>query len=339
MRRLVASLVILFGSSSGTVRTVSAWAAEPPGPESATILSDAGFVNLIADERCAAWDVQDGSREAWMLASGVLRCAGRNGWLRTRQAYSDFVLRFEFRTFQEGEVAVTLRYLPGLASNRRGVEIDLRAGPTAAQLGQAAVVPVEGAAPGSSWRELLKPAGEWNLCELTCRGTKLDTILNSKPVERSTGGIQVGAADASANRQAKRPQLGLVGFRVSQTAAEFREISIKDLSMTTASGVNYVDLVEGTGEVVAADATIVATFSTWLIDGTVVDGLPKGDEPTAVALRDSIAGWAEGVVGMKVGGRRQLVVPPALGYGDHGAPPAIPPQATLVFDIEVLDIR
>jgi FKBP-type peptidyl-prolyl cis-trans isomerase len=82
-------------------------------------------------------------------------------------------------------------------------------------------------------------------------------------------------------------------------------------------------------------------YTGWLPNGTKFDSSRDRGEPFAFTLGAGqvISGWDEGVKGMRVGGRRKLVLPPQLAYGEGGAPPAIPPGATLVFDVEVLGIE
>lgn len=103
--------------------------------------------------------------------------------------------------------------------------------------------------------------------------------------------------------------------------------------VTTATGLQYRDFVVGTGAAPSnAAANVVVNYKGRLLDGTVFNDF----NGTPFALNQVIAGWTEGVGGMRVGGRRQLIVPPALGYGAAGRPPSIPGNATLVFDIELV---
>ncbi len=109
---------------------------------------------------------------------------------------------------------------------------------------------------------------------------------------------------------------------------------------TTESGLKYYDLMEGTGETPAAGQTVVVNYTGWLEDGTVFD-TSVGGEPFSFVLGagNVISGWDEGVASMKVGTKRQLVIPANLAYGDQGAGSVIPGGATLIFEVELLEIQ
>jgi FKBP-type peptidyl-prolyl cis-trans isomerase FkpA len=106
------------------------------------------------------------------------------------------------------------------------------------------------------------------------------------------------------------------------------------------SGLYYRDLQEGTGEPAVAGHHVVVHYTGWLPDGREFDS-SRGRQPFDFSLGQGsvIPGWDEGVAGMRPGGRRQLVIPPDLAYGEAGAGGVIPPGATLVFDVELLEIR
>lgn len=110
---------------------------------------------------------------------------------------------------------------------------------------------------------------------------------------------------------------------------------------TTASGLKYWDLKKGSGAVAKAGDVVKVHYTGWLTDGKKFDSSLDRGEPFAFKLgsRMVIKGWDEGVAGMKVGGKRQLQIPPDLGYGANGAGAAIPPNATLVFDVELLGVN
>jgi FKBP-type peptidyl-prolyl cis-trans isomerase len=113
-----------------------------------------------------------------------------------------------------------------------------------------------------------------------------------------------------------------------------------DAMTETASGLMYQDLVVGTGDEAQAGDSVSVHYTGWLKDGTKFDSSVDRGQPFEFRLGqgDVIAGWDEGVAGMRVGGQRKLVVPPELGYGDRGAGGVIPGGATLVFDVELLEI-
>ena len=109
----------------------------------------------------------------------------------------------------------------------------------------------------------------------------------------------------------------------------------------TASGLQYQDVVTGTGQAAAPGQVAVVHYTGWLTDGTKFDSSRDRGQPFSFPLGGGqvIAGWDEGVAGMKVGGRRKLLIPPDLGYGPVGSPPVIPAAATLVFDVELLELQ
>ena len=109
---------------------------------------------------------------------------------------------------------------------------------------------------------------------------------------------------------------------------------------TTASGLVIEDLVQGDGEIAAAGQYVTVHYTGWLTDGSKFDSSKDRDDPFEFGLgqQQVIAGWDEGVQGMKVGGTRKLTIPPQLGYGARGAGGVIPPNATLVFEVELLEV-
>ncbi len=110
--------------------------------------------------------------------------------------------------------------------------------------------------------------------------------------------------------------------------------------MTTASGLVIDDLVTGEGAEAVAGLTVTVHYTGWLTNGSKFDSSKDRNDPFVfpLGMRHVIAGWDEGVQGMKVGGKRKLTIPPELGYGIRGAGGVIPPNATLVFEVELLGV-
>ncbi|MFC2046023.1 FKBP-type peptidyl-prolyl cis-trans isomerase, partial [Chloroflexota bacterium] len=111
--------------------------------------------------------------------------------------------------------------------------------------------------------------------------------------------------------------------------------------VTTESGLKYSDLEVGEGASPETGQRVTAHYTGWLEDGTKFDSSLDRGQPFSFALGmgQVIPGWDEGIATMKVGGKRQLVVPPELGYGDAGAGGVIPPNATLIFEVELVDVE
>ena len=111
--------------------------------------------------------------------------------------------------------------------------------------------------------------------------------------------------------------------------------------MKTASGLEYIEVEPGSGAQAQAGKTVSVHYTGKLQDGKVFDSsVPRG-EPIEFPLGQGrvIKGWDEGIALMKVGGKAQLVIPPDLAYVDRGAGGVIPPNATLVFDVELVDVK
>ena len=114
-----------------------------------------------------------------------------------------------------------------------------------------------------------------------------------------------------------------------------------DAMTQTASGLQYQDLTVGDGAIAQAGDSVSVHYTGWLTDGTKFDSSVDRGTPFEFHLGQGqvIAGWDEGVAGMRVGGKRKLVIPPELGYGDGGTGGVIPGGATLVFDVELLEVK
>ena len=116
-------------------------------------------------------------------------------------------------------------------------------------------------------------------------------------------------------------------------------------TMTTSSGLQITDSKVGTGATPKSGQTCVMHYTGWLYEngakGKKFDSSLDRGQPFEfpIGQRRVIAGWDEGVASMKVGGKRTLIIPPALGYGARGAGGVIPPNATLIFEVELLDVK
>jgi peptidylprolyl isomerase len=111
--------------------------------------------------------------------------------------------------------------------------------------------------------------------------------------------------------------------------------------VTTPSGLQYWDIKIGTGARAGASKQVKVHYTGWLLNGKKFDSSLDRGEPIEFELGTGqvIKGWDQGITGMNVGGKRQLRIPPQLAYGQRGAPPSIPPNATLVFDVELVGVK
>jgi FKBP-type peptidyl-prolyl cis-trans isomerase len=109
---------------------------------------------------------------------------------------------------------------------------------------------------------------------------------------------------------------------------------------TFPDGLKWVNLKVGTGPVATKGDTVKVHYTGWLANGTKFDSSRDTGQPFDVSLGQgqTIQGFEEGMLGMQAGGRRRIIIPPALGYGDQGQPPTIPPKSTLIFTVEMVAI-
>jgi FKBP-type peptidyl-prolyl cis-trans isomerase FkpA len=124
-------------------------------------------------------------------------------------------------------------------------------------------------------------------------------------------------------------------------AASTSSSGSKAAEVTMPDGLKFTDDQVGTGTEAQAGKTVSVHYTGWLLDGTKFDSSKDRNQPFSFPLGRGqvIKGWDEGVAGMKVGGKRTLVIPPDLGYGARGAGGVIPPNATLKFEVELLDVK
>jgi FKBP-type peptidyl-prolyl cis-trans isomerase len=132
----------------------------------------------------------------------------------------------------------------------------------------------------------------------------------------------------------------VVGCGKSSTSKAGGPTAVSGPPQTTASGLQYWDIAVGSGDTAAAGSQVSVHYTGWLTTGEKFDSSVDRGQPFSFPLGAGqvIRGWDEGVAGMKVGGKRQLRIPPALGYGAAGAGGVIPPNATLIFDVQLLGV-
>jgi FKBP-type peptidyl-prolyl cis-trans isomerase FkpA len=132
--------------------------------------------------------------------------------------------------------------------------------------------------------------------------------------------------------------LALAGLLAARTAADDTK---KDKVITTDSGLKYSDLKVGDGKEAKTGDTVEVHYTGWLSNGKKFDSSVDRGEAFSFTLGKGmvIKGWDEGVAGMKIGGKRKLVIPPKLAYGERGRPPVIPENAELTFEVELLKVK
>ncbi|MFT3785279.1 MAG: FKBP-type peptidyl-prolyl cis-trans isomerase [Tepidisphaeraceae bacterium] len=146
-------------------------------------------------------------------------------------------------------------------------------------------------------------------------------------------------AKAAAARAEEAKVAAAEGEKNAAAGKAFRDENAKKPGVTTtASGLQIETLKEGTGASPKAEDTVKVHYTGTLIDGTKFDSSVDRGQPVEFPLNRVVKGWTEGLQLMKVGGKSKLVLPPEIGYGEAGAPPVIPPMATLVFEVELLGV-
>ena len=182
---------------------------------------------------------------------------------------------------------------------------------------------------------LARNVGPFNLTEKELDFVKAgltDGVLNRKPqADIETFGPKIQAlAQARASAGAEAEKKASAGF-LEKAAAEKGAVKLP-------SGVIYSEIKPGTGDPPKATDTVKVHYQGTLTDGTVFDSSIKRGEPATFPLNGVIKCWTEGLQKIKVGGKSRLVCPSDIAYGDRGSPPTIKPGATLVFEVELLEI-
>jgi FKBP-type peptidyl-prolyl cis-trans isomerase FklB len=139
--------------------------------------------------------------------------------------------------------------------------------------------------------------------------------------------------------KAQEEMMKLAQANIAEGEKFLAENAKKEGVVTTESGLQYKILKAGTGATPTAEDTVVTHYTGKLINGQVFDSSVQRGEPATFPVSGVIAGWTEALQKMKVGGKWELVIPAKLAYGERGAGQAIAPNSTLIFDIELLDIK
>lgn len=168
------------------------------------------------------------------------------------------------------------------------------------------------------------------------RPCRITTIVSCAVVAATLAVPAAGQAPKSDQSPASKPMAPSVSTSIN---------SNNDAKM---NDMKKIEVKQGTGAEASAGKAVLVHYTGWLYDATAPDGHGKKFDSSldrgqpfgfTVGAGRVIKGWDEGVAGMKVGGKRTLIIPPAMGYGERGAGGVIPPNATLVFDVELVDIR
>ena len=172
----------------------------------------------------------------------------------------------------------------------------------------------------------------------------LGAVIGCNQSQMSTTGstTSTGAAATKSEAPATTPSTTPAAKSSAAPSAPGTSAPSSDANeVTMPSGLKYSDLHVGDGEIAQVNLTASVHYTGWLTDGTKFDSSLDRGEPFSfrIGAHQVIRGWDEGVQGMRIGGKRKLVIPPDMGYGASGSPPVIPPNATLVFEVELLGLE
>ncbi len=191
---------------------------------------------------------------------------------------------------------------------------------------------------GNNWKRLEIQPGDLDFDQL---GRGLKTVLGGdKPLLTEQEGAEIlkkFQQDLTARQQERRKQLGEKNKKEGE--AFLAENKTKPGVIELPSGLQYKVITEGTGPMPKATDTVVAHYRGTLLDGTEFDSSYSRNQPLTRQVTGLVKGWQEALQLMKTGSKWQLFIPPGLAYAEHGSPPKIGPDATLIFEMELLSIQ
>jgi hypothetical protein len=321
-----------------------------PAPDGSTPTASA-FRPLFNGRDLTGWAFNPAEATHWGIEDGqlVVRGTGRqHAFLLSEGRYSDFLLKFEVQLPPDSDSGIMIRAEPG--DNPSSMEVNLRNFPsdppglhadTGAFRWSTSGRGPDYAKPIRS--DLLRPWPAWNAMSVEARGRSIRVVLNGQLVQDFD--LETVAANPKALPSVRRRE-GRVGFQSHTGTVQFRNVEIRDLSAPPASGsvtsgTQVEDLKVGTGPTVKPGDEVTVHYIGRLADGRIFDDSRQRGQPLQVALVGgrAIKGWIVGLSGMRVGWVRRLIVPPEEAYGERGSGTAIPPYASLRFEVELLGVH
>jgi serine/threonine protein kinase/formylglycine-generating enzyme required for sulfatase activity len=304
----------------------------PPGSEK--------FKSLFNGTDLTGWQTHPSQQGDWRVENGAIKGSGPDtSHLYTERGdYKNFRLRIETRVNKYGNSGVNFRapFGPKFPANkpRWASGYNLKIDPD--RMGG---LFVGDSGPLKRIRNPGIPLGQWIALEIVADRNHIVVKVNGKTT--------VDYVDEEGSFTSGHIVLQQ---HTAPTVVEFRKIEIMELPdaeaivrrvITTNSGLKYVDLKEGTGQEAKTGDTVVVHYTGWLNDGTKFDSSLDRKEPFEFSIGKGkvIKGLDEGVAGMKVGGKRKLIIPSELGYGARGAGKVIPANAELTFEVELIEIK
>jgi hypothetical protein len=327
---LLSTLVMLAGASVFSQLPMHAEEAPPK------------FQKLYNGKDLDGWDCYQGELAAWQANGDLLSCTKEGGgWLRTKKVYSDYVLKLEYKIPAGGNSGVGIRVPPTGAVHKDGMEIQILDDDDKAYKDLNAAQycgSIYYQSPAK--RGATQKPNEWNSMEITCAGPHVKIVLNGQVVnDVQLDTFKEAVSPNEYSPLADRPEVGFIALQSHGSQVDFRNVEVQELTKQSDSGLQYYDIKVGTGAMPEATSRVKVHYTGRLTSGKKFDSSRDRDTPITFGLDQVIKGWTEGVAGMKVGGRRKLIIPANLGYGQRGAGNVIPPNSTLVFDVELLEIQ